>query len=401
MAEGCINTAQIYKVLKPLVFVNEKINIHQPNSDVESRLRYIQKWNIPSSVIKDLTDFLNALGSGKVNKGIQVSKRTQVKYLSLLKAPLTYLKKDLKKITKKDIEKFDSELSKDLLNSEKGKPFSYNMKKDMRIALRVLLKWKLGEPKMQEMTDFFDTRDIKKTPDYLKEKEIELMFKACKSNAERYCIAVLFDSGARAEEFMNIRYEDVHLPEGKESYVRIALKKEYSKTEGRTISLYWYKSLEAVQDFVRERMNEGIKSNEPIMNLTYDSLRFFVMRLGNKVLHKPIHFHLFRHSSATHYARKMNRQELCYRYGWKFSSDMPDVYISRAGVESKELDEKFSATEIKELKEEIEKLKFEHNKKIDMIKLHMENNLKGIKKYLESQGIKFDSNGDITNKAYE
>jgi hypothetical protein len=79
------------------------------------------------------------------------------------------------------------------------------------------------------------------------------------------------------------------------------------------------------------------------------------MRLGKKVLKKSVHFHLFRHSSATYYATKLNRQELCYRYGWKFSSNMPDVYISRAGMENNELDKKFEATEMENLQKKLEK----------------------------------------------
>jgi len=66
-----------------------------------------------------------------------------------------------------------------------------------------------------------------------------------------------------------------------------------------------------------------------------------------------VHPHLFRHSSATYYASKLNRQELCYRYGWRFSSDMPDVYISRAGMENHQLDEKFTQTELSTLKDDL------------------------------------------------
>ena len=50
----------------------------------------------------------------------------------------------------------------------------------------------------------------------------------------------------------------------------------------------------------------------------------------------------------------MNRQELCYRYGWKFSSDMPDVYISRAGMQNKDLDEKFVSTELEEIQKKFQ-----------------------------------------------
>jgi len=342
--------------------MNLKINIHEPNSNVESRLHYVDNWNIPEKCKKDLRIFLNDLGRGKVNKGIQVSERTQVKYISLLRNPLIYFNKPIEKITKKDLEKYDSDLSKDKLLSEKKKPFSLNMKKDIRIALRVFLRWKYGETKANELTDFFDTRDIKKTPDYLKESEIEKLYKACKTEEERYIIAVLFDSGARAEEFINIRYEDIELPQGNNSFVKIALKEEYSKTEGRTISLYWHKSEEAVTDFIKERIKQGIKSNEPVITMTYDAIRFFISRLSQRVLEKPLHLHLMRHSSATYYATKLNRQQLCYRYGWKFSSDMPDVYISRAGMNNKELDEKFENTDMGELKAKLSKEEFERKK---------------------------------------
>ena len=359
LGEGMYQYRTFYKVAFISPFMNVKINIHEPNSNIEGRLTYVDRWNVPEKVKKELRIFLNDLGRGKVNKGVQVSERTQVKYISLLRSPLIYFSKPIEKITKKDLEKYDDDLSKDKLISEKKKPFSLNMKKDIRIALRVLLRWKFGETKANEITDFFDTRDIKKTPDYLKETEIEKLYKACKTDEERYIIAVLFDSGARAEEFINLRYEDIELPDKNNNFPKITIKEEYSKTDGRTISLYWHNSAEAITDFVRERIKQGIKTNEPIITMTYDAVRFFISRLSQRVLKKPLHLHLLRHSSATHYATKLNRQQLCYRYGWKFSSDMPDVYISRAGMNNKEIDEKFESTELGELKNQLKKEEFE------------------------------------------
>ncbi|MCI0746316.1 MAG: hypothetical protein L0Y58_13015 [Verrucomicrobia subdivision 3 bacterium] len=101
---------------------------------------------------------------------------------------------------------------------------------------------------------------------------------------------------------------------------------------------------------------------------TYDGKRMFLRRLGTLVLQRLIHPHLFRHSSATHYATQLNRQELCYRYGWRFSSDMPDVYISRAGMENKELDEKFTSTELGVLKNQVAKLENESKRKDESIR---------------------------------
>jgi hypothetical protein len=94
-------------------------------------------------------------------------------------------------------------------------------------------------------------------------------------------------------------------------------------------------------------------AEDPIFNSTYDAMRVFLDRLGQKILKRHVHPHLFRHSSATYYATRLNRQELCYRYGWKFSSNMPDVYISRAGMENRELDQKFTATELSAVKDDL------------------------------------------------
>lgn len=345
--------------------MNIKIEIHDNN--VNSTKRNISKWSIPDSLKKDLNLFLNDLGIGKVNKGVRVSEATQKKYLFVLRTSLEYFNKELDKLNIKDIESFEKALNSDKLKSWKKKPFSSATKSNMRICLKILLKWKLGHEKAEALTGWIDTNRQKKTPDYLKESEIHKLYKSCKSAKERFLIAVLFDSGSRAEEFHNIRMEDIEIPENNNNYVKLTLKEEYSKTEGRVISLFWYKSIEAVKDYILERKQQGIKLNEAVYEDTYDAARMFLGRLGNKVLGKSIHFHLFRHSSATYYAPKMNRQELCYRYGWKFSSPMPDVYISRAGMQGKELDEKFSATEINQLKNDLEKQKQDFSLKLEAL----------------------------------
>src|SRR5882672_11989388 len=133
--------------------------------------------------------------------------------------------------------------------------------------------WRLGAAKALALTDWFDTHHRLKTPDYLKEAEVERLYKHCRNARQRFLIAVLFDSGARAEEFHNIRFEDVYLPEGKDNFVKITLKQEYSKTLGRTIALYWKSSLEAVKEYLAERVADGIKPSDPIFRGDYTATR--------------------------------------------------------------------------------------------------------------------------------
>jgi len=333
--------------------MNVKIDIHK-NNHTEKKLKDVVKWKAPDSVKTEVLDFIDKARLGQVQQGKKLSERTLSKYLTLLKHSLEIIKKETGKIKKEDIERFDKKISKENLKSVA----------DYRRCLKIFLKWRLGEDKTKKLAGWLDTREKKKTPDYLTEQEIIKLFKNCKNTAERYLIAVLFDSGARAEEFLNIRYEDIQLPDKNQNYVKITLKEEYSKTKGRTISLYWKHSLNSVSDFLEQRKAEGIKTNEQVFNKNYDAVRMFLFRLGKKVLNKEIYLHLFRHSSATYYSTKLNRQELCYRYGWKFSSDMVDVYISRAGMESRELDEKFKSTELEELQKQLEKERFEREQEI-------------------------------------
>lgn len=353
--------------------MNIKIEIH--NRNLEKRIESLNNWKIPESEKKNIKNFLIDLGLGKVNKGKKISEQRQLKYLDMLKIPLEFLNKPSEKLELKDIEEFEKAISSDKIKSHKKTPLQHSTKGDIRRLLKIYLKYRLGDTdKFRKLTDWFDTRQIKKTPDFLSEQEISKLYKHCKNNAERFLIAVLFDSGARAEEFHNIRYEDIELPSKNENFVKLTLKEEYSKTSGRVISLYWENSLEAVRDYLKDREQEGIKSNEAVFKNSYDNARQFLSRLGKKVLKKSIHYHLFRHSSSTYYASKLNRQQLCYRYGWKFSSDMPDIYISRAGMNNKEIDKEFEATEINDLKIKLIKeendrkiLEEEYNKKLESI----------------------------------
>lgn len=360
----------------------ERIRID--HGSFESARQKIEHWRIPQTVKDDLYRFLDDLSLGKVNRGKRISPRRQLKYLHALKAPLEFFDKPTNHLTIRDIEHFEQALGLgQLANHFTGKPFAHSTQVDMRILLKIFLRWRLGTAKAEALAGWLDTRSRPKTPDYLKEAEVERLYKHCRNARQRFLVATLFDGGARAEEFHNLRFDDVSMPEGRDNFVKITLKQEYSKTLGRTIALYWKYSLEAFREYLAERIAEGIKPDEPVFRGDYDATRKMLQRLGQRVLHRSIHYHLFRHSSATHFATKLNRQELCYRYGWKFSSNMPDVYISRAGMESKQLDEKFTQTELGVVKDELARVQEANRLKDDRLQ-QMENSLQSLQRNLDA-----------------
>jgi len=337
-------------------------------SGIGARLQHLDRWKVPESVRREIARFIEELALGKVNAGRRICERRQAKYLDLLKVFLPFFNKPTHRLTARDIEHFEKALAADQIQSRiKGRPFALSAKADIRKALKAFLRWRLGQARAVQMAGWLDTRDPKKTPDCLRETEVEALFRKCRTPEQRFIVAVLFDSGARAQEFLNIRVEDVQLPEGKDNFVKLTLKEEYSKTAGRAISLYWRHSLEAVRDYLRERQAQGLRPSDPVFGGTYDAMRMFLARLGKRILQRHVHPHLLRRSSATYYASKLNRQELCYRYGWRFSSDMPDVYISRAGMENHQLDEKFTQTELSTLKDDLVKVTQENQIKAQRI----------------------------------
>ena len=61
---------------------------------------------------------------------------------------------------------------------------------------------------------------------------------------------------------------------------------------------------------------------------------------------------MLRHISATYWAPKMNRYQLCAKYGWAFSSNMPDRYIERKGIIFDQIAEKGDVDQATRLQKE-------------------------------------------------
>ncbi len=171
------------------------------------------------------------------------------------------------------------------------------------------------------------------------------------------------------------------MPKEKQNFVEIVLREEFSKTKGRTIRLYYKNVLEAVHEFLIDRKKEGIKPEDPVWNLkpstTQKKVEFFgsvkwlkmikgkkeKVEIGRKIIDKHLHMHMFRHSCATWMANKLNHQEMCYYFGWRFSSPMPDIYISRKGMVLDQADAKFEQTEMSELKSKLSKQEYDNKLK--------------------------------------
>jgi len=325
-----------------------KIEIH--NADFESR-RIQFKKQFPREQ-EDVFEYVRLCKLGQIGR-TQISERRERKILDGLIVFFNHIKKP---INKKSLENFKESFVNNKIKKLNGGDYASHTKEDyIEIASRFLV-WKYRAKVQAWASDtktfqeWFKIKAQKKTPETLTEEEVDKLINACKNPTEKFLISVLADGGQRAGEFINARFEDYIEPTKTFPYYKIDIKEEYSKTEGRTIGLYLKHSTEAVRDYLKGCDKTDLKKQ--VFPHSYDNVRGFLRRLGLRALKRPVHFHLFRKTSATFYASKLNRQQLCIRYGWKFSSEMPDVYISRAGIQEDEVKEKFLNTDLEKVEKE-------------------------------------------------
>lgn len=335
------------------------------NRNAQEYIDRVQSWQITQSEQKKVQQFLNEYLSGRITSRRGNNPDALIEKVS---QTLKVAVENIKSYTQKDIEKFFDNL---VVNNKfkgfnqktrkyNGKPYSDRSKIEIINNLKRYLTWRYNNPSLIKPLNIkisIKEKDI----DFLTLEEINTIYKACSTNEERYIVAVLFGSGARAEEFLNIRLPDYTLGD-RDDFIKLRIKNENSKTKGRTISLYYPKCFEAVNEFLDQRKMEGIKINDFVLNRGYESLKEKITTIGKRALKRNVYPHLFRHSCATWLSSKMNRQQLCIYFGWAFSSNMPDKYIQREGVHMADVDQKQKASNYQELEDKLEKSDFVNKK---------------------------------------
>lgn len=352
----------------------EKIPIHN-NFDLEKRKETLRKLCPTKSEYNLILEHIRGLANGTLT-GKKISERRQVKIIDAFIFFYKNINKPSCKLSKEDLIDFKERLLNDSIKKENGF-YKDKTKEDFtEIVARYLefnypekvLSWKNNG--VISFRKWFVIPSKRRTPEVLSEAEVEKLYAATKTIEGKAIISILFDSGARIEEFLNIRFEDIEQPTANFPYFKIDFKEEYSKTTGRIIGMYWKNSTEILGKYLQ--ICEKKEPKARVFDMEYDAIRMFLSRLSRKTLNKNVNPHMLRKSSATYYADKLNRQQLCVRYGWKFSSEMPDVYISRAGVDEGKIKDNMFNSDLNAVQKENKELQT----KYDLLRKDIENVVK-------------------------
>lgn len=275
-----------------------------------------------------LEAFLRDAELGKTIKGRakkQIGPHRLLKYVQDLKKLDTYFRKDLDAVSLKDMEQFISDLQQGRFLKKNGKPYAPETQVCMKNVVSKFYRWL----DRQELVEWFDTSFELKEYRAISKDQLDTILELLTSNTpanvvrNRAILAVLFDSGARADELLNIRLQDL-TREQTDYKLRITV----SKTKKRTLVLPL--SSQYIDRWLQQHPARG-EGLAQLFPLNYHALFNVVDRAGQVIGHK-LTPHGLRHASATYWARHLSRYQLCHRFGWSMSSKQPDRYLDREGL---------------------------------------------------------------------
>jgi integrase/transcription elongation factor Elf1 len=165
----------------------------------------------------------------------------------------------------------------------------------------------------------------------LDEDEIIKLLDAVNDARDKALIAVLFDTGMRVGELLNMKFGDVD-----QASHHIVIK---GKTGMRRLMLFF--SIPYINNYLvstkKRNPNEYLwlgrgkwtARNRPIDRAAVAKLLRVAARKAG--IQKRIYPHLFRHSRATYYASRMKEQTLKSYFGWTSGSAMAATYVHLSG----------------------------------------------------------------------
>ena len=256
--------------------------------------------------------------------------------------------KDAKKLGKSDIEQLIKKLNSMKRLDQEGKLTNLETaditKNKIRLTLKDFYKWlytgsldkKVPYP---DAVSWIDVKTVGKTKlpeDMLSEEEVIKLIESCNNQRDKAMIAILYDAGLRAGEFLRLKMKSIVLSDDV-SYLMVDYR---GKTGSRRVPIVF--SVPFLSNYINT-YRKNAEPDEPlfiILNnnmptkrpMNYEAFRMLIRKLSDRTgIKKRIYSHLFRFSRATHMAKTLTEQQLKMYFGWTGDSKMASVYVHMSG----------------------------------------------------------------------
>ncbi len=169
--------------------------------------------------------------------------------------------------------------------------------------------------------------------DLLTQEDVEAQINAAKNPRDRALIALLYETGARIGEIIDLTVGDI---EDRKHGKKVVIK---GKTGSRRLPLvesvpHLNKWMNAHPDPAKEApLWCKIQQGGPGDSLGYRYIRDKILRrtLKEAGVDKPSNPHHYRHSRASYLANHLKEAQLCAWFGWVQGSDVPARYVHLSG----------------------------------------------------------------------
>lgn len=225
---------------------------------------------------------------------------------------------------------------KDLIAWTNSRDVSEATKEDYRIVTKRFYKW-LNGGEHPEIVDWISTssshsKDVL-PENLLEEEDVERLLGSCLNPRDRALVAVLWETGARIGELIDLAIGDLKSHEnGMKAIID-------GKTGPRRILLI--SSVPHLRSWLRSHPREGesgaplwvnIRAKHAGEKMEYRNILKTLKDIAERAgVDKPVNPHHFRHSRATYLASKFTEAQLCEWFGWVQGSDQPAKYVHLSG----------------------------------------------------------------------
>jgi integrase/recombinase XerD len=257
--------------------------------------------------------------------------KTIARRLQELRSILKEFRKDAKAATRENIEAIAIWIN--------GSTRASISKDKLRLTLKNFYKWLYQSEEYPDLVKWIklsnDGSNRLPAEVLLTEEDIVRLIGVCKNQRDKALIALLWDTGMRVGELLNLKIQDLTFQQEGASYVRISGKTGDRRTPVIFSTPYLVNYVNDLRAQSRQTdplfviIDHGAVTEKPV---DYPSVRKILKQLrARSGLDKRIYPHLFRHSRATFYANDLTEQQLKMFFGWTGSSNMASVYVHLSG----------------------------------------------------------------------
>jgi len=300
------------------------LDVHKIDSKMEKALENIEKSGISKpdkEIIMEFYEYGFTIGLGK---------QRILKYLYTLFRLSQWMEVPFDKAEKKDIVK--------VVRKIEMKDYSEWTKKDYKIVIKRFYKWLNGNDeeypdKVKWIKTTFRKNKRKIPEDLITKQELEKMIRVANHSRDRALVSLLYESGFRIAEALNLRIKDIKFDE---IGAKIIGNGKTGMRKIRLISSVPYLSAWVEHHPFRDEpdaplwLKIGATRKDEI--ICYNNARKIIKTLAKKAnIKKRIHPHLFRHSRATELAIHLTDAQMDQYFGWAQGSNMPSTYVHLSG----------------------------------------------------------------------